>query len=217
MSWPPFLTPRLGACLLAPLFVIALAAAGNAPALAQKAPSTPVLPGGDSKEPINIDAAKLDYFDKEQKLVYTGDVVATQGGSKLKASALVLYLTPKNSGDQAGVPSSSSQLRRMEASGPVTVISKDQIGTGDSGVYEKAENKIYLIGNVTLTQGPNVTKGDKLIYDLTTSQAVVTGRVRSMFIPNNPPKDPPNKPSNGAEGGAPSAAPVRKKPPKTTP
>ena len=220
MSWPPFLTPRLGACLLAPLFAIALAAAGSAPALAQKAPSTPVLPGGDAKEPINIDAAKLDYFDKAQKLVYTGDVVATQGDSKLKASALVLYLTPKNSGDQAGVPSSSSQLRRMEASGPVTVISKDQIGTGDSGVYEKAENKIYLIGNVTLTQGPNVTKGDKLIYDLTTSQAVVTGRVRSMFIPNNPPNNPPNKPNNGAEGGAPgpgSAAPVRKKSAKTTP
>ena len=81
----------------------------------------------------------------------------------------------------------------------------------------KPKTRCYLIGNVTLTQGPNVTKGDKLIYDLTTSQAVVTGRVRSMFIPNNPPNNPPNKPSNGAEGGAPSAAPVRKKPPKTTP
>ena len=72
----------------------------------------------------------------------------------------------------------------MEAAGPVTIISKDQIGTGDSGIYEKSENKVYLIGNVTLTQGPNVTKGDKLIYDLTTKQAAVTGRVRSMFLPN---------------------------------
>ena len=154
--------PGLVACLLAPLFAVALVSAGCSPALAQKAQSSPVLPGGDSKEPINIDAAKLDYFDKEQKLVYTGDVVATQGESKLKASALVLYLTPKNKADQPGALSSSSQLRRMEASGPVTLISKDQVGTGDSGVYEKAENKVYLIGNVTLTQGPNVTKGDKL-------------------------------------------------------
>ena len=199
--------PGLVACFWRPFSPLRSAAAGDSPALAQKAPSTPVLPGGNSKEPINIDAAKLDYFDKEQKLVYTGDVVATQGESKLKASALVLYLTPKNSGDQAGVPSSSSQLRRMEASGPVTVISKDQIGTGDSGVYEKAENKIYLIGNVTLTQGPNVTKGDKLIYDLTTSQAVVTGRVRSMFIPNNPPNNAPNK----REQRQPKAAPAPKR------
>ena len=212
------MTPGLVACLLAPLFAIALGSAGYSPALAQKAQSSPVLPGGDSKEPINIDAAKLDYFDKEQKLVYTGDVVATQGESKLKASALVLYLTPKNKADLPGALSSSSQLRRMEASGPVTLISRDQVGTGDSGVYEKAENKVYLIGNVTLTQGPNVTKGDKLIYDLTTSQAVVTGRVRSMFIPSNGPAKGEN---GGGEGGAPgggsAGAPVHKKPAKTTP
>ena len=107
-----------------------------------------------------------------------------KGSSKLHASTLVIYLTPKDATAAAGVPSSSSQVRRMEAAGPVTITSKDQIGTGDSGIYEKSENKVYLIGNVTLTQGPNVTKGDKLIYDLTTSQAAVTGRVRSMFLPS---------------------------------
>jgi lipopolysaccharide export system protein LptA len=191
----------------ATIFVASCAAAGLAPALAQKAQAVAVIPGGDAKEPINLDAAKRDYFDKEQKLVYTGNVVATQGDGKLKASVLVLYLTPKESaGDQPGAPSSSSQLRRMEASGPVTIVSKDQIGTGDSGIYEKSENKVYLIGNVTLTQGPNVTKGDKLVYDLTTKQAVVTGRVKSMFIP-----------SGGAQGaGTESAgdAASRKKPAK---
>ena len=46
---------------------------------------------------------------------------------------------------------SSSRVKRMEATGPVTVISKDQVGTGNSGVYDKAENKVYLIGNVTLS------------------------------------------------------------------
>jgi lipopolysaccharide export system protein LptA len=158
---------------------------GSSPALAQKARTGAILPGGNSKEPVNIDAAKLDYFDKEQKLVYSGNVVATQGESKLKATTLVIFLAPKEAGEPGGAPSSSSQVRRMEAAGPVTVISKDQIGTGDSGVYEKSENKIYLTGNVTLSQGPNVTKGDKLVYDLTSNQAAVTGRVRSMFLPNN--------------------------------
>jgi len=168
------------------------------PALAEKSNSGAILPGGNSKEPINIEAAKLDYFDKEQKLVYTGGVVATQGESKLKASKLVIFLTPKDPAAAAGVPSSSSQVRRMEAAGPVTMSSKDQIGTGDSGIYEKSENKVYLFGNVTLTQGPNVTKGDKLIYDLTTNQAVVTGRVRSMFLPSNANEDPKKPPPAGS-------------------
>jgi lipopolysaccharide export system protein LptA len=190
MTWferGPKLRPLVRLSILAvPIMALAvLFCPGGAPAFAQKTRTGAILPGGNSKEPVNIDASKLDYFDKEQKLVYSGNVVATQGESKLKATTLVIYLTPKEAGESSGAPSSSSQVRRMEAAGPVTVISKDQIGTGDSGVYEKSENKIYLTGNVTLSQGPNVTKGDKLVYDLTSNQAAVTGRVKSMFLPNN--------------------------------
>lgn len=176
MTGPGPIRPIVLACLMSALAVF--------PAHAEKPRSGAILPGGNSKDPVNIDAAKLDYFDKEQKLVYTGNVVATQGESKLQAVTLVIFLTPKDAAAGTGVPSSSSQVRRMEATGPVTIVSKDQIGTGDTGIYEKSENKVYLIGNVTLTQGPNVTKGDKLIYDLTTNQAAVTGRVRSMFLPS---------------------------------
>jgi lipopolysaccharide export system protein LptA len=172
-------------------------------ALAQKA----ILPGGNSRQPIDIEAAKLDYFDKDQKLVYSGHVTATQGAARLTAATLVIYLTPREQGAPAGPPSASNQVQRMEASGPVTLTSKDQIGTGDRGVYEKGENKVILLGNVTLSQGPNVTKGDKLVYDLSTSQAVVVGRVRSMFLPK------------GAAGDeAPAAkpmAPARATPPKS--
>jgi lipopolysaccharide export system protein LptA len=173
------MTGRLGLAVRALLIL----ASAVFPAYAEKPRSGAILPGGNSKDPINIAAAKLDYFDKEQKLVYTGNVVATQGESKLQARTLVLFLTPKDAAAQAGVPSSSSQIRRIEAAGPVTIVSKDQIGTGDSGVYEKSENKVYLIGNVTLTQGLNVSKGDQLSYDLNTNRAAVTGRVRSMFLP----------------------------------
>ncbi len=140
-------------------------------AAAAQAPNNPVLPGGKSGQPIDIDAGKLDYFDKEQKLIYTGNVVAVQGGSRLKASTLTIYLFPKDEAN-AGGPLEHTEVRRMEAAGPVTLTSKDQVGTGDRGVYEKGDNKVTLLGNVTLTQGPNVTKGD-LVYDLTTKQAVV--------------------------------------------
>jgi lipopolysaccharide export system protein LptA len=147
--------------------------------------ASPILPGGNSKQPINIDAEKLDYFDKEQKLIYSGNVVAVQGDSQLKASRLVIFLTPKSATPASDTPAAaaSTDVRRMEAAGPVTLISKDQIGTGDTGLYEKSEDKVYLNGNVTLSQKGNVTKGDHLIYDLKTSQAVVGGRVRSMFLP----------------------------------
>ncbi len=194
------MTGRLGPVVLA----LIILASALFPAVAEKPHSGAILPGVNSKEPVNIAAAKLDYFDKEQKLVYTGNVVATQGESELRTRMLVIFLTPKNALVAAGVPSSSRQIRRMEAAGPVTIVSKDQIGTGDSGVYEKSGNKVYLIGNVTLTQGPNVTKGDKLIYDLNTNQAAVTGRVRSMFLPSGGTGDA-NEPSSARPEGAPKA------------
>ena len=177
-----------GAVLLA-----ALLATGAARAAA-------ILPGGSAKQPINIEALKLDYFDKEQKLIYTGNVVATQGDAKLKASVLTIFLAPKTA--DAAAPSNNS-VQRMLASGPVVLLQRDQVGTGDNGVYDKASNTVVLTGNVTLSQGPNVTKGEKLIYDLRSGQAVVrggaSGGVKSMFLP-----------SSGGDGTAEAEEPVRK-------
>ena len=44
-----------------------------------------------------------------------------------------------------------------------------------------------LIGNVALSQGENVTRGDQLTYDLTTGQAVVSskGRVHTLIVPED--------------------------------
>lgn len=178
----------------------AAALIASAPALAQKGA---VLPGASSKDPVSIDAGKLDYFDKDQKLVYSGAVVATQGESRLKASVLTIFLEP------APANANSHQMRRMEAQGPVTITAKDQIGTGDSGVYDKTENKVFLTGHVTLSQGANVTKGERLVYDLNTGQAVVLGgataqggRVRSVFTPG---EKSTSSPAGGGESRAPAS------------
>ncbi len=129
-----------------------------------------------------------------------------QGDSTLKASVLTIFLE-KNapcSGYRrrgslnlphprpAGVgPGQGSSVRHMDATGPVTLISKDQVGTGDSATYDKGEDKVFLNGNVTLSQGTNVTQGDRLIYDMATGQAQVFsgqtngGRVMSVFTPGS--------------------------------
>ena len=174
-----------------------------------------------SKEPVNINAGKLDYYDKEQKLIYTGDVVVVQGDSTLKASVLTIFLeksapAPGTAGAAApaapaaaGVgPGQGSSVRHMDATGPVTLISKDQVGTGDSATYDKGEDKVYLNGNVTLSQGTNVTQGDRLIYDMATGQAQVFsgqtngGRVMSVFTPGSGPPGGPAKPAAAPKASA---------------
>ena len=160
------------------------------PALA-KGRSGGILPGASAKDPLNIDAGKLDYFEKEQKLVYSGSVIVTNGPSTLKASRITIFLDGKGAAAPPEGGASNDRVRHIDADGPVTMVSKDQIGTGDRGSYDKGENKVYLTGNVTLTEGDNIVKGDRLVYDVTTGVASVQGggsqggRVRSTFTPKN--------------------------------
>ena len=202
---------RIAGILLAAACSASLAS-GFTPGLAQAAGpvagqkartgASPVLPGGNTKAPITVDASKLEYFDKDQKLVYSGGVVATQGESTMKAKVMVVFLARPD--EQANLQSDTGRIRRIEAAGPVTVTQVDQVGTGDSGLYDKAENKVYLIGNVVLSQGPNVTKGEsnsKLVYDLDTGYAlVIGGRVNSIFTPGS--ADGSEKKSPAAQSAA---------------
>ncbi len=197
---------RICAPVLLAALVASAAAAATKPAPAPPPAASPVqiLPGTSSKEPISIDADKLVYFDKEQKAVYSGNVVVIQGDTKMTCSVMTVYLdksptpaanaaqaTPAAAGDAQQAPSQGSGIKRLEAAGPVTVVSKTQVATGDSGVYDKTDDKVFLIGHVTLTDGQNVTKGDKLTYDLKSGQAIIdtaggkSGRVHGQFTPNN--------------------------------
>jgi lipopolysaccharide export system protein LptA len=184
---------RLGSrAAQAAFFAVALA---GAPACAapQKEPaqgSSLLLPGASSREPIHISADKLDYFDKQQKAIYSGNVIAVQGDTRLKASSLIIFFDSKpGAAKETAGPgaAANSGLRRMEGKGPIVITSKDQVGTGDSLLYDKPADKFYLIGHVALSQGENVTRGDKLTYDLATGRAVVSskGRVRSLIVPGD--------------------------------
>ena len=148
-----------------------------------------------SKEPIAIEADALEVFDKEQRAVYTGNVIVTQGDTVMKAKKMVIfYDKPAETAGAAApaTPDADTSIRRVEAVGSVVIIDKDQIATGDNGVYENATDTVTLTGNVALSKGQNVTKGSKLIYNLGTGVANVdagaTGRVSSSFVTSDKPK-----------------------------
>lgn len=165
-----------------------LMALGFLPALAQQRTSgTVVLPGGNGRAPVTVNSEKLEYFDKEQKLVYSGGVTAKQGDSTLKAATVTVFLS-SGAIAPSDATAGGNQIRRMEAVGGVSIVSKDQVGTGDSGTYDRQRNEVVLIGNVSLSQGGTVIKGlkdSKLVYDLNTSQAVIVGGVSSIITPGS--------------------------------
>ncbi|WP_406855999.1 LptA/OstA family protein [Alsobacter sp. KACC 23698] len=207
---------------LGPALALAMAvalAAGPSAAWAQQPKKSAGLPGfgTNSKEPIKIDADRLEVFNKEQRAVYTGNVVAIQGDTTIKCPTMIVYFERQNRNGAAGAAATAgagaqpaaapanaegeqeggTSLKRVEAKGGVTVISKDQIATGNEGVFDRGSNRIILTGNVALSQGENVTKGDKLVYNTESGVAVVEGgRVKGFFVPgSDEPGDVKKKPA----------------------
>lgn len=164
--------------------------------------------GGDSKEPIKIDADKLDVLDKENKAVFTGNVVAVQGETTVRCSMMtVLYegrggaqggaAAARPAAAPAGQPpaggaapgqANDSSIKRILCKGPVTVVSKTQAATSDNAEFDRANNVVIMTGNVALNDGPNITRGEKLTYNTVTGIANVEtrkgGRVQGFFVPN---------------------------------
>jgi lipopolysaccharide export system protein LptA len=210
---------------LGPALALAMAAALAAvpsAAWAQQPKKSAGLPGfgTNSKEPIKIDADRLEVFNKEQRAVYTGNVIAIQGDTTIKCPTMIVYFERQNRNGAApaagaaatagagaqtapapanaeGEQEGGTSLKRVEAKGGVTVISKDQIATGNEGVFDRGSNRIILTGNVALSQGENVTKGDKLVYNTESGVAVVEGgRVKGFFVPgSDEPGDVKKKPA----------------------
>jgi len=72
------------------------------------------------------------------------------------------------------------------------VIQKDQTATGESALFDVKSNTVTLKGNVVVTQGQNVMRGDRLVVDLASGVSRVdgTGPVK-LLIPQGGGGDKP--------------------------
>lgn len=154
-----------------------------------KARTSGILPGASPKDPLTVDAKTLDFFDKEQKLIYSGDVYVVNGPSTLNASRLIIFLEDKK--PTGNKPAGNDRVKHIDAEGPVKLVTQDQTSTGNAGGYDKAENKVYLNGNVTITQNETIITGDQAIYDVATGASSVYSdkkqnrKIRSIFTPKS--------------------------------
>lgn len=201
--------------LLTAIVVAAFAGAGASPLSAQprSAPSGPpnAMQGFSTNKdkPIHIEALRLEVRDKDKVATFSGDVQVVQGDTELRCKTLVVFYEPDKDapGAKAAPPVTSAassassgeqKIKRLEARGGVVVTQNDQIATGDSALFEMASNTVTLTGNVVVTQGQNVLRGERLVVDLNTGVSKVfsgkggDGRVQGLFLPGN--NDGPSMP-----------------------
>ena len=113
---------------------LALIAAGSAQAQ-NPAPATPKgrPPAfgdlGSNKEPIKIDADRLDVFDKESRAVFAGNVVAVQGDSTMKCTSLTVFYEPRKAdGDAAAKPAPAAATGSADSQIPRVMSAVELLG-----------------------------------------------------------------------------------------
>jgi lipopolysaccharide export system protein LptA len=220
--------PRTPEWLLAGFAIAMAAASSSAPAQPQAAGPPNALQGFSQNrdQPVKIEAATLEVRDRNKVATFSGNVHLVQGDTVLRCKTLVVFYDQEDTGaptvkSATPGPSGSSQIRRMEAKGSVVVTQKDQTATGDSAIYDLKDNTVTLVappgGRVTVTQGPNVMSGPKLIVNLTTNVSHFEGGVSGLITPSSTQgnkTDPKAAPD--PKGAEPKAAPKDAPKPRAT-
>lgn len=214
--------------LRAGLLVLPLLWLSGGSALAQKdkLPAN-ALPGfSQSRDmPVKIHATRLEVRDKRKEATFVGDVVVTQGDTEMRCRTLVVYyegnddkkgsdtkttgsVKPASAAPASANGGGQQQIRRIEARGDVRLVQKDQNATGDSGIFDLRTNTVTLSGNVVVTRGQDVLRGQRIVIDLTTGVSRVEGGgtqqgVDMLILPNGngnalaapapPPPPPPRR------------------------
>jgi len=224
--------------ILSSLLVIAVALALSGAAHAQPQPASKGPPNAlqgfsqNRDQPVHIEAATLEVRDKDKQATFSGNVKVVQGDTGLRCKSLVVFYEQGDedadksdkSADKAGKsmtaatpgPGGAQKIKRLEARGAVVVTQKEQTATGDLGLFDMKTNTVTLSGNVVMTQGQNVLRGDRLVVDLTNGVSRVEsgkngqGRVQGLFLPGS--AGPDLKPGALGGSGTPGKQPMSVRP-----
>lgn len=137
-------------------------------------------------EPVKIRAASLELREKDKIATFTGNVYVLQGDTEMRCKVLVVsYETETNTrtaNAAAAGPGGDRQVHLIEAKGDVVVVQKDQNASGDTATFNMRENTVALVGNVVVTRGSNVLRGQRLVVDLTSGVSKMDGgRIDGIF------------------------------------
>lgn len=140
------------------LATLVLAGSVAGPAFAQS------ISNHNSNAPVDINADRFEVQTRADRAVASGNVHVTQGALALDAARLTVAYASGGGG---------VAIKRLDASGGVTVRSSGETARGDLAIYDLDRRIITMVGGVVLTQGTNVVRGGRLVMDLASGQSVL--------------------------------------------
>lgn len=127
----------------------------------------------DPSQPVEVTAETLDVNQSDGSARFIGDVVIIQGVMRLSANdVLVIYKQ-----DETG----KTGVERLEASGNVILVNGPDAAEADKAEYTIDSGTVVMTGNVLLSQSTGTLTSNRLVVDLTTGTASLSGRVKTIL------------------------------------
>jgi lipopolysaccharide export system protein LptA len=174
----------------------------------------------------------LEWYDQKQIAVARGDAVAVRDVKVIRADVLTAHMTkdkpppaaakpvpatvpakPRNAAIPLDATNESSRISRVDAQGHVLVSTQTDVGRGDYGVYNADSGIATLLGNVTVTRGPNTIRGEYAVMDLNnnisrmmaapTTPGASGTRVEGLFVRQDQAAPAGTSPAGAPRGNAP--------------
>jgi lipopolysaccharide export system protein LptA len=138
------------------------------PAASQGAgPGASALKNHDTRAPIDIDAERIEVRDRESQAIFTGDVQVKQAAMNLGAATLRVFYERSGGGNPT--------ILRIDAEGGVSLTTPSERARASYGIYDVSQRQLTMIGDVVLTQGDSVLRGQRLAIDLDSGRSTLDG------------------------------------------
>jgi len=145
-----------------------------------------LVKGHDSSLPVEITSDSLEVHQEDRLAIFEGKVEAVQGDVNLRSDKMVVHYKEPEGDEEV-----DNSVSKIDVLGNVFLSTLEETAKGEKGVFDVEANVITLEGDVMLTRGKNVVKGDHLVYNMATGKSKITskqvegktGRVRGVFMP----------------------------------
>ncbi len=130
--------------------------------------------------PISVSSNTMTVHGLEDRALFEGNVVITQGDLQIKADRSDLYMTepashnrPKTSAAEKSLIKGGREIARIEVSGHVAVQQGTRHATAEQGVYDRKKDAIVLVGNPEAWEGNHRVSGKVITFFITQKRFLV--------------------------------------------
>jgi lipopolysaccharide export system protein LptA len=130
-----------------------------------------------SRAPIDIVSDTVEQNNKQNIVIFNGNVMAKQEDITIYTSVMTIYYDPD-----------TKKVKEIVATGNVKIVQLEKRATSQKATFYQNENKVVLEGDAVLREGDNVVRGERVTYFGNEDRSVVEGpkggRVSTRITPS---------------------------------